>query len=110
MPKLPGVNHLEAIRARESQETKGTERKKHHEEERVSERKVSISDDRREDQGAGRLAGQDALPAPHIDQASRPRRDRGVEVERGSGVVSRRIVICTGETYKNVVKMTFSKG
>jgi hypothetical protein len=71
--------------------TKRTERKKHHEKERVSERKVSISDDRREDRGAGRLAGQDALPAPHIDQASRPRSRRGVEVERGSGVVSRRI-------------------
>src|SRR5438128_12596116 len=70
---------------------KERERKKHHEEERVSERKVSISDDRREDQGAGRLAGQDALTAPHIDQASRPRGGRGVEVERGSGVVSRRI-------------------
>src|SRR5437870_11255639 len=70
---------------------KERERKKLHEEERVSERKVSISDDRREDQGAGRLAGQDALPAPHIDQASRPRGSRGVEVERGSGVVSRRI-------------------
>src|ERR1700752_3560339 len=53
---------------REPQETKGTERKKHHEEERVSERKVSIPDDRREDQGAGRLAGQDALSAPHMDQ------------------------------------------
>src|SRR5438093_10993554 len=76
---------------REPKETKGTERKKHHEEERVSERKVSVSDDRREDQGAGRLAGQDALPAPHIDQASRLRGGRGVEVERGSGVVSRRI-------------------
>ena len=29
--------------------------------------------------------------APHIHQASRPRCGRGVEVERGSGVVSRRI-------------------
>ena len=28
---------------------------------------------------------------------------------RGSGVVARRM-ICTGETYKNVVKMTFAKG
>ena len=28
---------------------------------------------------------------------------------RGSGVVARRI-ICTGETYKNAVKMTFAKG
>jgi hypothetical protein len=32
-----------------------------------------------------------------------------VEVERGTGLVSQRL-ICTGETYRNVVKMTFSKG
>src|SRR5439155_7343039 len=51
-------------------------------------RNVSISDDRREDQGAGRLAGQDALPAPHIDQASRPRGGPGVEVETGSGLIA----------------------
>src|SRR5256885_17254496 len=37
---------------------------------RVSERKVSISDDRREDQGAGRLAGGKALPAPPNDSAN----------------------------------------
>jgi len=67
------------------------ERKGHHDEELASERKVSVSDDRRKDQGAGRLAGQDAIPAPQIDQASRPRCGRGVEVERCSGVVSRRI-------------------
>ena len=30
-------------------------------------------------------------------------------MERGSGVGARRI-ICTGETYKNVVKLTFAKG
>src|SRR5262249_35273334 len=53
--------------------------------------KVSTSDDRRKDQGAGRLAREDARPAPHLDQASRPRGGRGVEVERGSGVVARRI-------------------
>src|SRR3984893_13287121 len=74
-----------------AQETRGTERKTHHEQERVSESEISISDDRREDKGAERLAGRDALPAPHIDQASRSRGGRGVEVERGSGVVSRRI-------------------
>jgi Domain of unknown function (DU1801) len=89
--------------------TKRTERKKHHEEERVSEGKVSISDDRREDRGAGRLAGQDALPAPHIDQASRPRSRRGVEVERGSSVVSRRIDLHRRDV-QDVVKMTFAKG
>src|SRR5256885_16349533 len=76
---------------REPQETKGTERKKHHEEERVSERQVSISDDRREDQGAGRLAGEDALPAPHTYQGSRTRGGRGVGGGRGGCVVARRI-------------------
>ena len=33
-----------------------------------------------------------------------------VEVARGSGVVCTPESICTGETYKNVVKMTFAKG
>jgi hypothetical protein len=42
-------------------------------------------------------------------QAGRPRSGRGVEVERRSGVIAR-WKICTGETYKNVVKMTFAKG
>ena len=31
-------------------------------------------------------------------------------MERGSGVWSHAGIICTGETYKNVVKMTFAKG
>jgi len=46
------------------------ERKRHLDEELVSERKISTLDNRRKDQGAGRLAGQDAIPAPQIDQAS----------------------------------------
>src|SRR5262245_36870546 len=61
------------------------------EEERVAEKQVSFSADRRKNQGAGRLAGQDAQPAPYLNQASRSRSRRGVEVERGSGVVARRI-------------------
>ena len=70
---------------------------------------VSISDDRRADQGAGRLAGQDALPAPHLIKQADPEvveewKWRGVPVWSHDGM------ICTGETYKNVVKMTFAKG
>ena len=61
-----------------------------HEEERVPERRVCCSADRREDQGARRLAGHDAQLAPHFGQGSRSRSRRGVEVERGSGVVARR--------------------
>src|SRR5262245_38794669 len=60
-----------------------------HEEERVAEKQVSFSADRRENQGARRLAGQDAQPAPYLSQESRSRSGRGVEVERGSGVVAR---------------------
>src|SRR5262245_62667341 len=61
------------------------------EEERVAEKQASFSADRRENQGAGRLAGQDAQSAAYLGQASRSRSRRGVEVERGSGVVARRI-------------------
>src|SRR5262249_17252495 len=81
-PALPRCVRLERFRGRGGLA---------HEEEWVSERKVTIADDRREDQGARRLAGQDARPGPHVDQASRPRGGRGVEVERGSSMVSRRI-------------------
>src|ERR1700730_10182670 len=62
-----------------------------HEEEGVAEKKISFSADRRQNQGARRLARQDAQPAAYIGQASRSRSRRGVEVERGSGVVARRI-------------------
>src|SRR5262245_55513936 len=62
-----------------------------HEEERLAEKQVSVSADRRENQGARRLAGQDAQPAAYLNQASRSRSRRGVEVERGSGVVARRV-------------------
>src|SRR6058998_3821288 len=66
-----------------------------HEEELRAEGRVSISADRRKDQGTGRLAGQDPLQASRPNQTGRPRRGRGVEVEkafssRGSGVVSPR--------------------
>jgi len=68
------------------------ERKRNeYEEERVTEKQVSFSADRRENQGARRLAGQDAQPAPYLSQGSRSRSCRGVEMERGSGVVARRI-------------------
>src|SRR6266481_8642483 len=66
-------------------------RRNKHDEERVAEKQVSFSADRRENQGAGRLAGQNAQPAAYLGQASRSRSRRGVEVERGSSVVARRI-------------------
>src|SRR5712671_904081 len=65
-------------------------RRNEHEEERVAEKRVSISADRRENQGARRLAGRDAQPAAYLGQGSRPRSRRGVEVARGSGVGARR--------------------
>src|SRR6516165_9117527 len=66
-------------------------RRNGHEEERVAEKQVSFSADRCENQGARRLAGQDAQPAAYLGQRSRSRSRRRVEVERGSGVVARRI-------------------
>ena len=51
--------------------------------------RLSLSADRCEDQGAGRLAGRDARSGPDAHQAGRPRRGRGVEVERSSGLVAR---------------------
>src|SRR5438105_2931 len=62
-----------------------------HEEERDAEKRVSLSADRRENQGARRLAGEDARPPAYLGQGGRSRSGRGVEVERGSGVVARRI-------------------
>ena len=61
-----------------------------HEEERNDQGRIPVAADRREDQGTGRLEGQDALPRPRSDQTGGPRGGRGVEVERRSGVVSRR--------------------
>src|SRR5213596_2710787 len=71
--------------------TSGLRKRNGHEQERVAEKQVSFSADRRENRGARRLAGQDAQPGPCLSQGSRPRSRRGVEVERGSGVVARRI-------------------
>src|SRR5579859_1281278 len=73
-----------------ARDARATEREKQHERKRFSGRKIAVSDDRREDQGSGRLAGRAARPAPRPDQASRARGDRRVEMERGSGVVSSR--------------------
>jgi hypothetical protein len=89
--------------------TKRTEKKKHHEEERVSERKVSISDDRREDRGAGDWRGKMLSRLRTLIKQADPEvveewKWRGVPVWSHDGL------ICTGETYKNVVKMTFVKG
>src|SRR2546427_9377933 len=89
---------------------KERERKKLHEEERVSERKVSISDDRREDQGAGRLAGEDALPAPPNYQANRPPGSRGGGMGRGFGVGSRRVDLHPGNVQERREDDLFQRG
>src|SRR2546430_8512972 len=65
-------------------------RRNDHEEERVAEKQISFSADRRENQGAGRLAGEDAQPAADLGQASRSRSRRGGGGGRGSGGVARR--------------------
>src|SRR3954447_15921222 len=64
-----------------------------HEEGGVAEDQLSqsISVDRRANQGAGRLAGEDAQPHSRFDKESRSGGGRGVEVERSAGVVARRI-------------------
>ena len=80
-----------------------------YENERNDQRRIPFSADRREDQGTGRLEGQDAL---HI-RALIKQADPEVVEEwkwRGVPVWSHDGLICTGETYKSVVKLTFAKG
>src|SRR6185436_5370003 len=59
------------------------------EEKRVAGRHVSVSADRRENRGAGRLARRNARSPALLDQGSRCRRGRGVEVG-WPGLVARR--------------------
>ena len=71
--------------------------------------KVSFPADRRENQGARRLAGRDARPVRSLIKAACPDvveewKWRGVPVWEHAGI------ICTGETYKAVVKLTFANG
>ena len=59
------------------------------------------------------MAGRDARPGAGAHQAGRPRRGRGggkPSNDAGVPVWSHDGIICTGETYKNVVKMTFARG
>jgi len=68
-------------------------------------RRLSLSADRCGDQGAERLAGRDARSGPksHADpEVVEEWKWRGIPVWEHAGI------ICTGETYKNVVKMTFA--
>src|SRR5258708_19131238 len=57
-----------------------------HEEDRVAEKQVSFSADRRENQGAGRLAGADYPPAACPSPGRRSPRLRGEGGGRGRGV------------------------
>src|SRR5437667_12909513 len=60
------------------------------EERRVAESRVTIALDRREDQGAGRLARRGTFPDPLPDQGGRPRSCRRMEVAGRPGLVPRR--------------------
>ena len=57
----------------------------------------------------GDWRGETLESSARADQGSYTRRSRRVEVARSSDLV-RQGMICTGETYKDVVKMTFAKG
>src|SRR5207247_10474079 len=74
----------------------GLRRRNGHEEERVAAKQVSFSADRRENQGARRLAGQGGQPAAYLREWSRSRSGRGVAWERGSGRVARRVDLARG--------------
>ena len=87
----------------------GRRRRNGYEEERVGEKRVSFSADRRENQRAKRLAGEMLSRLRALVKEAEPEvveewKWRGVPVWEHDGI------ICTGETYKNVVKMTFAKG
>src|SRR6266480_3454940 len=78
---------------------------KQYEKERNDQGRIPFSADRRENQGTRRLEGQDALPCPQADpEVVEEWKWRGVPVWSHDGL------ICTGETYKSVVKLTFAKG
>jgi hypothetical protein len=82
---------------------------KQYEKERNHQGRILFSADRWEDQGTERLAGKTlSLVRALIKQA-----DPEVVEEwkwRGVPVWSHDGIICTGETYKRVVKLTFAKG
>ena len=87
----------------------GATGKTHHEQEPGSTSAIPIPVDRRADQGARGLAGRDAGAGSALIKKADPEvveewKWRGVPVWSHGGI------ICTGETYKNVVKMTFAKG
>src|SRR3989442_8950498 len=64
----------------------GLRRRNGHEEERVAEKQVSFSADRRENQRARRLAGLDAQPAPSLNPTNNHPERRGTVVEEGLAV------------------------
>jgi hypothetical protein len=56
------------------------------------------------------VAREDARESARHRPRGRPGDRRRLEVDPGTPVWSRGGIVCTGETYKNVVKMTFAKG
>jgi hypothetical protein len=83
-------------------------RRNGNEEERVAGKQTCSAADRRENRRARRLAGQDAEAAPYVIKEADP--DVVEEWKWSVPVWSHDGLICTGETYKKVVKMTFAKG
>ena len=82
---------------------------KHYEKERNDQGRIPFSADRREDQGTGRLGGKTLSHVRALIKQAEPEvveewKWRGVPVWSHDGI------ICTGETYKSVVKLTFAKG
>jgi hypothetical protein len=80
-----------------------------YEEERNDQGRIPFSADRREDQGTGRLEGKTLSRVRALVKLADPEvveewKWRGVPVWSHDGM------ICTGETYKSVVKLTFAKG
>ena len=78
------------------------------------EREGRFDTDRRADRGAGRLARRDAEPGAAIIRSADPEIVEewkwAKATSPGTPVWSRDGIICTGETYKSVVKLTFMKG
>ena len=71
-------------------------------------RRRCLPADRRQNQGVERLARRDARPCPTLIKQADPEvieewKWRGVPVWSHGGI------ICTGETYKSVVKLTFAR-
>ena len=108
VPVRAAVCHQVAQRATHRLNRRSDDESKH-EEDRNDQGRIPISADRREDQGSGDWRGETLSRLRALIKEADPEvveewKWRGVPVWSHDGIV------CTGETYKNVVKMTFAKG